>query len=847
MQDLPLARPRVYGFWSINDRLDAGRLAAQIDRFAGAGYDGVVFQPRDFPNRPPYLGPRWMAEVSRCIHRARQAGMDFWIQDENGFPTGTAGGRLLKRFPEAVGSWLELVADGEAPRPEAGWLLSFRVRGGRLSPLREPGELFHLRRIRGNSLDFLSADACRRFIDAVYEPYRTGLDERALEALGGFFTDEPQMAPHGGGGHARGSVPWSRDLPRRFKTAHGEDLLPLIPLLWFDGDGAADVRWRFRECVAQMMCEAFFQPVNAWCDACGLTFTGHVKGEETPVFQVPFVGSATPVFERMRLPGIDALERFPGNPFFPRLVSSVARQFGNGQCLAECFGGSGWGADPGDLLTVLLWLADHGLTHFVLHQQQYTLDAASLTDWPPSLPFDVSWREAIPQLLARFRQEGAERLAARGEEAVLLVVPQRRVMSQYEPWEIVRTNVHDGGHPPDTAAGRTSAAFMARVERCHRRGLNYELAEERLIEERGEVSGDCLVLGQRRYRSVRGLSAGLWSARGQTLLAQWRSSGRLANGVRDERLRGGGSQVTLSPSDGEPVQRSVETPQSGWAFPDRIRNRFPLEFVRLRRNLWRTEFESQVAPETTCVLFSRLVAARLNGVALTLQNLDAGTCARLSSGVLARSNSLEIEPRPGYNAARFRDLKAAGVPVMWGFLEGGFRVISKRRFHRLADGGVCATDGPFVLVEAGEPDAADLTASGWPFCMEGVRLGKTVQLPPGRNRTLQLCEVRASCAHVVLGRANRGWCWAPEWRVPVPDAVPAGPTCLEVRLVPSAFSFFGPHHHMDGDRPLVSPAQFVYRRNFADDPRAPASTFVPRWAVRAFGIGESVRVRAGAP
>ena len=132
---------------------------------------------------------------------------------------------------------------------------------------------------------------------------------------------------------------------------------PLLPLIFFPGNGCGEARVKFWELLTDVFCESFIAPLNEWCRSHGKRFTAHVKGEEHPLFQIPTSGSCHQVFQNIALPGIDALERFPSGHFFPRQVASVAQQFGNGECMVECFGGAGWGASPQDFENYLCWLA----------------------------------------------------------------------------------------------------------------------------------------------------------------------------------------------------------------------------------------------------------------------------------------------------------------------------------------------------------------------------------------------------------------------------------------------------------------------------------------------------------
>ena len=66
----------------------------------------------------------------------------------------------------------------------------------------------------------------------------------------------------------------------------------------------------------------------------GKKFTAHLKGEENPFFQIGYSGSCLQVLKNVSVPGIDALERYPGNKYYPcipsRSCASVRRRNGDG-------------------------------------------------------------------------------------------------------------------------------------------------------------------------------------------------------------------------------------------------------------------------------------------------------------------------------------------------------------------------------------------------------------------------------------------------------------------------------------------------------------------------------------
>jgi hypothetical protein len=262
--------------------------------------------------------------LSRVILRAKSLGMAVWIYDENGWPSGTVGGKMLKQHPQLRQQWIELT--DELPDD---CLASFE----------REGKTWHIARRYGHGVDYLNPELAPAFLKLTYERYRDGLDPAAFEHVSAFFGDEPEL----GIGHAydevspHGALPWG-DHVAKLGTPDFEDL-------FFVGE----TRVPFIESLTDLFNEGFTAPINEWCKAHGKDFTAHVKGEEHPLFQVAMVGSCQPFFRNLTLPGIDALERHPSGNYFPRQVSSTAHQFGDGRCMVECFGGAGWGAKPEDL------------------------------------------------------------------------------------------------------------------------------------------------------------------------------------------------------------------------------------------------------------------------------------------------------------------------------------------------------------------------------------------------------------------------------------------------------------------------------------------------------------------
>lgn len=101
-------------FWSWNNNLDDIELCRQIEDMKSAGMGGFIIHART-GLKEEYLGEKWFSCIGACLKKAKELDMEAWIYDENGWPSGFVGGKLLEnetfraRFLEySVGSFDKL-------------------------------------------------------------------------------------------------------------------------------------------------------------------------------------------------------------------------------------------------------------------------------------------------------------------------------------------------------------------------------------------------------------------------------------------------------------------------------------------------------------------------------------------------------------------------------------------------------------------------------------------------------------------------------------------------------------------------------------------------------------------
>ncbi|MFD2330873.1 glycosyl hydrolase [Cohnella sp. GCM10020058] len=72
-------------------------IRAEIAAMDEGGSGGFIIESRPHSD---YLGERWWRDVGYCLEEAAARGMDVWIFDEEYYPSGIAGGRVLEGHPQ---------------------------------------------------------------------------------------------------------------------------------------------------------------------------------------------------------------------------------------------------------------------------------------------------------------------------------------------------------------------------------------------------------------------------------------------------------------------------------------------------------------------------------------------------------------------------------------------------------------------------------------------------------------------------------------------------------------------------------------------------------------------------
>lgn len=383
----PDASYRSAPFWSWNDRLEPEELRRQIREMKDAGIGGYFMHARG-GLETPYMGDEWMKCIDACIDEGKKTGTQPWFYDEDGWPSGFAGGAVT-----ALGEEYHIrnLVCGPAGREEGQVIGYYAVRGSAFRPLglspsgAAPDEavLYVAQKVNPYYVDLLSPKVVDAFIKSTHEKYYARNGKDFGNAIFGFFTDEPQFA--------RSMTPWSLVLPDEFYKDYGYDITGNLILLFMELDGYEAFRSDFWRLVSRLYVGSFLKKIYDWCEEHHCKLTGHLMMEENLVAQMSATAGVMPGYAYMHQPGMDWLCRSIGTPVPGKQLGSVAAQLGKSRVLTESFALCGWDVSFEELRWIAGWQYVNGVNWLCQHLEGYTIRGCRKRDYPACLFHQSPW------------------------------------------------------------------------------------------------------------------------------------------------------------------------------------------------------------------------------------------------------------------------------------------------------------------------------------------------------------------------------------------------------------------------------------------------------------------------
>ena len=391
-------------FWMLNGPLDEQTIRHQLAEMAAHGAKSVCIfpippetapdtYPTDFS--PPYLSEAYFDMIQIMVDQAQQLGMNFWLYDEGGWPSGGACGQVYNAGPDNF--CIKTLIYDEATKEI----------------------VVHQDKSSGNLgseakyIDILNPDAVKTFIELTHEGYKKHIGEYFGKTVHFTFTDEPGTAFCRPGQQ----LPWTDDMAEVFLARKGYELTPFLADLVsnapVDNESTQLTRARvdFYDVLSQLVVERYLQPIREWCSKNGLLSSGHFRGDSAPCGNAnQNYGHILRALRGLDFPGVDAIWRqsFPMseigpegqrpalrediNPHFPKYASSVARQAGQPLVMSELYNVYGQGLTPAQMKFITDQHVVYGVSLVVAGVHPYDDTDHRVAAFPPHLcPDNTLW------------------------------------------------------------------------------------------------------------------------------------------------------------------------------------------------------------------------------------------------------------------------------------------------------------------------------------------------------------------------------------------------------------------------------------------------------------------------
>ena len=527
----PSAPYRIQYLLRTNDEVTPEQLGWQIRSIRETGGGGVFSYCEHLQGGSPdkFLSDWWWKVVDLTAKAAAKEGLLYWAYDEEDWPSGTAGGKLLKEHPDWTWKFLRPLekqfagptqAEIELPDEPFVAAAAFRLDGKtlRFSSLIDLSERVQGRTLRwdvpagewtiavytaGTGIvwnaspypDLMSHQAGAGYVDMVYAADDRRVSEIAGARLIGFFTDEPSFSvanyPAGKLFPWVPSMPYSPDLPEAFRRQHGVDWRKHVPLLYHDADPES-LRFRCRhwQTCSRLYVENYFGQIFDFCEARGQASSGHVHIEESLMAHLTLQGGNLPaIYRRMHVPGIDWIHPFenalPAN--VPKMASSAAHLTGRPRTWCESFAASGLGLTFEQMRRMVNWEHVNGINMQVPICYKYSLRGANRAQfYCPGISCQQPYWDHF-KAFADYEARLCLLASGGGHVAqVVLAYPAADLWSHC--WE------HD-------LLSQRSAAFNQIGEALRESGYDYDIFDDEVIGTARSGQGE-MAIGPERYRTL---------------------------------------------------------------------------------------------------------------------------------------------------------------------------------------------------------------------------------------------------------------------------------------------------------------------------------------------------------
>lgn len=514
-------------FWFWNGDQSEDEITRQLELAAEGGLRGMAVHARE-GNKTAYMSERWLELVRHTCREALRLGLEIWLYDEEGYPSGTVGGRLPAKgdFYQQKTLRYEWRKAADAAKDSTVVRVFRRDDLERpVNPSELPSDIEVLTFSRALPtgkwmVDYLNREVCEEFMNMTHRKYADALGEYFGSPITVVYTDDLNhmlaFGPY---------LSYTDKLEDEFVHEHGYSLLDNLSKIVENLPGVYRVRIDYRKTLLRMFCENFVRPMREWSRKHGMILTGHLSGDEGPLsLGVHNFTDPMPFYEFEDIPGVDdfltgnhanSYMRDGINTLYGEIngqkgfsitslckpASSVASQLKNGLCSSEVLTSLGWGIPVRSQMAQIYMQLGLGVNIIVPHDCSYSTAGLTKRDHPESCFFQqpyYRWNAEIyrsanrsMQLLSRGRVD-ADVMVIYPASSLWVLIDGNEICEKYECIE--KSRFHSAQYYTDYLS-----AMNLQLLRNH---IDFEFGCEDIISRYGKIMGTRFIVGDASYGTV---------------------------------------------------------------------------------------------------------------------------------------------------------------------------------------------------------------------------------------------------------------------------------------------------------------------------------------------------------
>lgn len=418
--------PRQYKpmpLWFINGELTTEGIRQQMKDANNAGFAGVSLLPMAssatrIGTCPQYLTEGYFERYQDLLDVAGELDMEVILYDDNDFPSGMAGGKLEKEFPESTMKRLDKIEKNitgpavfidtiKAVKLMAAVamntktlerieissfvkdnVLRWQVPAGTWKIMLFPMVIdsFHKKYL---CVDFLDTTAVKNMITLTYDVY--------AKQYGKYFGNTIKMTFFDDVGFWRHPHNWTGTFNEKFKEIHGFDPKPYYPALWHNiGPETEAIRNAFFKTRAELLAEGYPKMVGLWNQKHGLKSTGHPPGNYDPT-PIDMNADIFKFYRYTQIPLADFIHKYQRGQNGHKLISSAADYYDRPVVATEIYGNfkeSDYKFDSLMLFRPIMDMFVRGVNFVIPHAMWYNPQKINI---PPLIsPYNSKLTSALP-------------------------------------------------------------------------------------------------------------------------------------------------------------------------------------------------------------------------------------------------------------------------------------------------------------------------------------------------------------------------------------------------------------------------------------------------------------------